>query len=111
MSLPIGWTEGTADDGRVFYQNPAIGTTWTRPVHLPSEWAAALDPVRRSLPSSKNAARCSPPAAALRLQTPALPERASLGRCPSPLRSALPRAAACRCDDARVPRAVIRRCS
>ena len=43
--LPPGWTEGVAEDGRSYYTHAAVGTTWTKPVHLPESWQAALDPV------------------------------------------------------------------
>lgn len=43
--LPPGWTEGVAEDGRSYYTHAAVGTTWTKPVHLPEGWQAALDPV------------------------------------------------------------------
>jgi hypothetical protein len=34
-----------AEDGRSYYTHAAVGTTWTKPVHLPEGWQAALDPV------------------------------------------------------------------
>ena len=46
MALPEGWTEGKADDGRVYYQHATVGTTWTRPLFLPPDWTAELDAVR-----------------------------------------------------------------
>ena len=59
MALPEGWTEGKADDGRVYYQHATVGTTWTRPLFLPPDWTAELDAVRILVSAGRASSCCS----------------------------------------------------